>query len=96
MGFKKILLGFIFMIITSSPVLAATFPPGYQQTLDKSSALATINSNNISGFIDIDITQAVKQKQGGILSIAIDTTSGDGIKFYSKENSTDKPALIIQ
>lgn len=45
---------------------------------------------------EIIITTAVKEKQGQILSIAIDSTGSDGLDFGSRESTSSKPVLVIK
>lgn len=46
-------------------------------------------------WVEVDISSAVSSKLGQLLSIAIDSVGSDGLDFYSKDNATDKPVLVI-
>jgi hypothetical protein len=48
----------------------------------------------VGSWVEVDVTSYVKAKSGQLMSLAIDTTSGDGFEVYSEE-SVDDPQLII-
>lgn len=44
---------------------------------------------------EIDITSVVKEKLGQLFSLAIDSTGSDGLIFYSRNSSSNRPYLRI-
>lgn len=62
------------------------------------SVVATSNGGNIGDWKEIVITSAVQtelQTSNKLLSLAIDQTGSDGIRYKSKEASSDHPQLIV-
>ena len=62
--------------------------PEYNHLID------TLYRSYASDWAVFDVTDAVAQKAGGILSVAIESNY-DGFDFFSKENLTDFPELVV-
>ena len=60
-----------------------------------SSFITKIPGAKVGIWIEVDVTSAVIAKAGQILSLQIDSGGGDGLNFYSKDNSKNKPELVI-
>ncbi|OGK25939.1 hypothetical protein A2954_01550 [Candidatus Roizmanbacteria bacterium RIFCSPLOWO2_01_FULL_37_12] len=43
----------------------------------------------------INVTSAVSASGGQLMSLGIDSTGSDGLDVYSKENSANKPELVV-
>ncbi len=59
------------------------------------STLGTITGPKASTWVEVDITSEVALKVGQLMSLGIDSLSSDGADFNSKENTTNKPELVI-
>ena len=60
------------------------------------SVVTTFVGGSSGVWKEIDLTSFVNSNKGNTVSIAIDSAGGDGLDFYSKESSIDKPYLQIQ
>ncbi len=58
--------------------------------------LNLISDSLFGTWKEVDITPYVSSKKGSLMSVGIDSTGSDGLDFYSKESSIDKPQLVIQ
>lgn len=58
--------------------------------------LNTFPGGTAGTWVEIDLTSAVANEAGQLFSIGIDSSGGDGLKFYSKEASSNKPVLVVE
>lgn len=57
--------------------------------------LATITNAKAETWYEIDLTNYISSKIGQKISLAIDSSASDGVDFYSRESSSNKPHLLI-
>ena len=61
-----------------------------------SDVLGSISGTLPDTTYDIPLdTSLLQPKVGGVFSLALDSTGGDGLYFYSKENVSDNSQLIV-
>lgn len=60
------------------------------------STIGTFTSNLPNTFVEINITSKVNAKKGGLMSLGIDEITSNQTAFFTKENVTDKPQLVVQ
>ena len=57
---------------------------------------ATIGPNSARNqLVDVDVSQLLAGKAGQLVTVAVDSISADGIDFYSRENASGRPKLIM-
>ena len=72
-----------------------------EQTLSAShkpslgAVIGQMKGGQVGNTIEVDITQAVKNKTGSLFSLAIGEKDKDALYVYSKESSQHKPTLVI-
>jgi hypothetical protein len=66
-----------------------------QPTLGTS--IGTVSAASSTGWKEVDLTSYVKSKVGQLTSFVMEGNGpkGDSLQFYSKENSTNKPQLVV-
>ena len=59
------------------------------------STIASITGSSSGTNKDIVLTPYVSTKTGQLFTVGIDSAGSNGLGFYSKERSTNKPVLIV-
>lgn len=67
----------------------------YNNRPSTSGSIASISGGANGSWVSIDLTDHVAAKKGKLMSIALVSTSSNGLYFNSKEASKDRPALVI-
>jgi hypothetical protein len=67
----------------------------YNRRLAMDGVLGYMDRSAKNTWSEVDVTSYVKSKLGKQMSIGIDSYDGDGLVFYSKDNSSNKPQLIV-
>ena len=61
-----------------------------------SSAVTSFTSSTTGAWKEVDITSYAILKAGQITSLGMDSAGSDGLAFYSKEASADRPVLVVE
>lgn len=59
------------------------------------STITSLPGGTSGTWREVTVTSGVSGSAGGFLSLGIDSTGTNGLDAYSRENPTDKPALVI-
>jgi acid phosphatase type 7 len=67
----------------------------YSTRPDVGALVQSFPGGTAGSWIEVDVTTAVTERVGHLMSLAIDSTAGDGLDIYSEESATDKISLIV-
>lgn len=59
------------------------------------SSLSTISNSSSGTWKEVDITSYIQGKEGGFVSLGIDSTGSNDLGIYSRNSSSNKPELVV-